>query len=529
MTLLAVIADPHYHDCGWVPKHSGLPGAIRTYAETIASTRVFNESAAAFRAALDRAVAEGARHVLLIGDLTDDGQVPNIAGAVALLAHYRKRHGLRVFATPGNHDFFAVAGRPQVKTFIATDGSPVVVDSSTTPEAATLGALPALQMMGRLGYQPETGDLHWESPFGRNPDWAARSYDVTSPDGGTCCRMIDASYLVEPVPDLWLLSIDANVCAPRNGATDLRDAAQFHDPTDTGWSGVLHHRAHVLSWMADVAQRAQVMGKRLIAFSHYPALDALGGASADEVALFGASGLARRAPGAEVAAAFAKTGVQVHFSGHLHVNDTAAYRGPEGAFLNLAVPSPVGFPAGMKLADVGVDQITIRTVSLADAPAHDVAFTAYRAEAICAGQSAPPASHAHDYGAFLNCHLAAVVQDRYIPREWPEDMADFVASRHVDDLLALIGVAGLDAPDIALAALVEDWYRLRKGGEAAAPFIAADRLAFYHKLCAQLPDGNGSDLAVRFITLLRIMRAYLARLPNGDFIIHLPDLRITPI
>ncbi|MCA9720445.1 MAG: hypothetical protein KC468_37630, partial [Myxococcales bacterium] len=99
MIRLAVIADPHHHDTGWVPVGTGLPGAIRSYADTAASTRVFNESGPAFRAALDRAVSEGARHLLLVGDLTDDGQTPNISSAIALLDEYRRRHGLRVFST----------------------------------------------------------------------------------------------------------------------------------------------------------------------------------------------------------------------------------------------------------------------------------------------------------------------------------------------------------------------------------------------------------------------------------------------
>ena len=526
MIQLAVIADPHFHDCGWIPRNSALPGAIRSYTETIDSTRVFNESGPAFRAALDMAVAQGARLAILIGDLTDDGQDPNIHGAMALLSDYRRRHGLRVFATPGNHDLFAIHGRPMIKTFIAADGQPVAVDSARSPDAATLGTLPALQKMARLGYQPHPDDLHWETPFGTDPDWHARSYDVISLDGGTSCAMIDASYLVEPVAGLWLLSIDANVCVPRNGATDFTDPAQFHDPTDGGWPAVLRHRAHLLPWMKDVAQRAQAAGKQLIAFSHYPALDPLGNASADEVALFGPTGLARRAPGDDVARAFAATGVGLHFSGHLHVNDTARYSGPEGRFLNIAVPSPVGYPPAMKMADIAPNTNPFRALSLAAAPAHDAAFVAYRSEAAHAGLPAPDATCASDYGGFMDAHLRAVVSRRYIPREWPADMAAFVATRRMADLLALIGVDG-QALDIALQAFAEDWYRLRKGGEAAIGYIPAERLAFYRQLCARLPVIEGTGLPARFVALLRILRAYLDRLPNADFLVQLPGLDIS--
>lgn len=529
MIRIAVIADPHVHDCGWVPEGSGLSGAIRSFAETAASTRVFNESVPAFRAALDRVAEAGVKIVLLVGDLTDDGQRPNIKAALSILAEYRARHGLRVLMTPGNHDFYALAGRPQDKTFLMPDGAPRMVRSAECPEAATLGTGEALGLLSGLGFQPEPSDLHWESPFGTDPDWAARSYAVASPDGKTSCRMIDSSYLVEPVDGLWVLAIDANVCAPRDGATDLDDPAAFHDPTDGGWPAVLRHRAHLFAWMTDVAARARAKGKRLVAFSHYPALDPLGGVSHEEVALFGATGLARRAPTPEAMAAFAATGIPLHFSGHLHVNDTARHAAAAGRFVNVAVPSPVGYGPGFKFVALHADRFEIRTVPLRLAPGHDGAFAAYRAEAERAGSAPPPASLAADHGEFLSRHLVDLVHRRYMPREWPRDMADFVQGASVADLLAGLGLPTDEAANFPLHELVEDWYRLRKAGELAEADIAPGRLAFYGRLCAAAPAAVEEGLARRFAILLRMMRAYLGRLPNRDFAVSLPDLAVTPL
>lgn len=528
MIRLAVIADPHLHDCGWIPSGSGLPGAVRSYSDTAVSTRVFNESEAAFRAALDRAVAEEARLVVLVGDLTDDGQGPNVEAALALLEDCRRRHGLRVFMTPGNHDFFGPAGRRQSKTFLAADGCRVTVSSDRSPDAATLAAADALGRMGRLGFRPDPEDLHWETPFGRDPDLAARSHEVRSPDGGTSCRMIDASYLVEPVAGLWILSLDANVCVPRNGTAGPVAEEDFHDPTDGGWTAAVRHRPHLLGWMADVARRARAQGKHLLAFSHYPLLDPLGGAAAAELALFGQTGLARRVPGPEVAEAVARTGVRLHFSGHLHVNDTARHVSPQGAFLNIAVPSPVGFPPAMKIVDLGAGQVRVRTLPLAGAPGHDRAFAAYRAEAARVGDGPPAASHAPDHGVFLDRHLSDLVAARYIRREWPADMAAFAEAGRMRDLLALTGIPAEPAPDIPLSLLAEDWYRLRKGGEAAARYIPAGRLVFYRRLTDHLPEAGGEGLAARFVAFLRILRAYLDRLPNGDFVIRCADLSLDP-
>ena len=526
MIRIAVIADPHVHDCNWRPAGSGLPSAIRSWGDTIASTRVFNESLPAFRAALTRAAEAGAKIVLLVGDLTDDGQAPNIDAALAVIAECRAQHGLRVLACPGNHDLFALQGRPQDKGFLGPGGQPLLLRSADCPEAATLGAGAALLRMQDLGYRPIAQDLHWESPFGTDPDWAARQYEVVSPEGRARCRMIDASYLIEPAPGLWVLSLDANVAVPRDGATDLADPASFVDPSGTGWTAVLQHRGHLLNWVADVVRRAQAQGKALVAFSHYPPLDVLAGSGAEELRIFGASGLARRIPPPEVAQAIAATGLRLHFSGHLHVNDTARHGGAGQGFFNIAVPAPVGFCPGLKIADLDGDLVTIRTLPLDSVPGHDAAFAAYRAEAAALGQPVPAAADAPDHAAFLDRHLVELVHRRYLPREWPADMAALVAGGRMADLLALLGLTLPGAPDMALTTLAEDWYRLRKGGALAHAHVAPARLAFYHRLTDALPERPGPGLPARLCILLRILRAYLDRAPSGDVTLDLAGLTL---
>ena len=57
---LAIIADPHLHDTTFDPRVDGS-GSYRTLAETVASTRVFNESVTAFRARSTTSWAAGSR------------------------------------------------------------------------------------------------------------------------------------------------------------------------------------------------------------------------------------------------------------------------------------------------------------------------------------------------------------------------------------------------------------------------------------------------------------------------------------
>ena len=75
---VAVIADAHFHDTA---ADFGFPGieidgqriTMRSWSETRDSTRVFNESADALYAALEEVRQRGIRHVVLLGDYTDDG------------------------------------------------------------------------------------------------------------------------------------------------------------------------------------------------------------------------------------------------------------------------------------------------------------------------------------------------------------------------------------------------------------------------------------------------------------------------
>jgi 3',5'-cyclic AMP phosphodiesterase CpdA len=533
MEPIAVIADPHYHDVDYRPGYGrGVGVAYRSLADTAASTRVFNESFVALPALLDDIVARGIRIVVLLGDLTDDGQASTMRAAVALLDGYRERHGLRFFATPGNHDLFAIHGRHQSKRFLNPDGSHTLVTSdpaaATGASAARLvdpemycgGYASALAALAKFGFFRQPEHLHWECPFGSDDTLGARSFEIRSADGNTVRRMIDASYLVEPVRDLWLLSIDANVFEPRDGDGDPAAEESYIDSTDAGWNAMLRHKPFVLDWMADVARRAGSLGKRLLAFSHYPALDPLGETHADERALFGMTGFVRRAPSLATARMLARTGIGVHFSGHLHVNATTAWRDADSFLVNVAVPSTVAFPAGYKIAAFEGDALAIRTVAIDDVAGHDGAFAAYLAEIGREGPTHGALAKASSLGDFLSRHVAELVAHRYLPREWPAEAAD-LATR-VD--LAVIGrMAGVPAEPLPFRAMIEDWYRLRKAGELALPLIPPQRLGLYLGLATGFaardwPDGSQEAWLAGFF---RMLRAYVERAPSLDFRIDL--------
>jgi 3',5'-cyclic AMP phosphodiesterase CpdA len=529
---VALIADPHYHDVDHRPGVGrGRGVAFRTLADTAESTRVFNESFAALPALLDDIAARGIRLVAVLGDLTDDGQAATMANAVALLARYRERHGLRFFACAGNHDLYAIDGRHQSKRFLDPDGGHTLVTSDpdatagastariVTPEMHCGGYESALTAMADLGFFRRPDHLHWESPFGENDALAARTFAIRSADGGTTRRMIDASYLVEPVPGLWLLSIDANVFEPKNGDRDPAAEASYIDSTDAGWNAVVRLKPFLLAWMADVSARARAEGKRLLTFSHYPCLDLLGATHADEVSLFGETGLVRRAPTAATARAVAATGVGVHFSGHLHVNDTTLWQDGGRHLVNVGVPSTVAFPPGYKIATFDGGALDIVTVPLDRAAGHDRAFAAYRAELARSGGGHGDLADARSLRDFLGGHVAALVADRYLPREWPAAMAAEARRLDIADLAARAGVGGIEP--LPVLALVEDWYRLRKGRDLAR--IPPARLATWRALAAAYGARAWAEGSVEawIAGFLRMLEGYLGGEPSHDFRIDL--------
>ena len=556
---IAILSDPHFHDITYRAGHTSPTAAIRTLGDTATSTRVFNESFHGLPALLDDIVRRGISLVIIAGDLTDDGQGSTTAAAVALLHDYSRRFGLRFLATPGNHDLYAMHGRHQSKRFLNEDGSHTLVTSDprephgasveriVTPEMYCGGYLAALNAMRDFGFFRRPGDLHWESPFGPSDDLTDRTFDIRSEDGGTVRSMIDASYLVEPLERLWVLSIDANVFEPKNGDLDPQAETSFIDSTDAGWNAMLRNKPFMLDWMTDVACRASALGKRLIAFSHYPAIDLLGATLADEIALFGETGFSRRAPQPIVMSAVAQTGIKVHFSGHLHVNDTARWSDGNDFLVNVAVPSIVAFPPAYKTVEFEDNDMLVQTVPLPDVLGFDTAFDLYRRELSLTGEVFDDVADAASHGDFLSRHLIEMVRHRYLPKEWPTDLAALVTTIDTDDLALLADASeDLHAKDVPawLASrklsgspghphsssvsffdLIVDWYRLRNGRDLARAAVGPARITLYRNLARAFSAGRWGDKSAqgRIARIFRMMMVYVDALPSRDFRIDLSN------
>lgn len=517
MPAVAVIADAHFHDIEGDYDFAGIRVGdrrltVRSWADTAGSTRVFNESFAALPAALDKIAAMGIRHVVLLGDYTDDGQRETTDSLVRLLQHHRSVNGLSFYATPGNHDVFGPRGKHRDTRYVDSSGGTTLVTSDADKAAADPGqpvvtpkmycdGMPAgLLAMREFGYFRQPGYLHWETPFGKSDDPDLRQHDFTSADGLIVRRQMDASYLVEPEDELWLLMIDANVFEPRNGKRDITRKNAFIDSSDAGWNALLRVKPYLIGWIADVTARARQHGKHLLAFSHYPAIDPFEDAMDSERTLFGNTSTARRTPHPLVAETLAKAGVTLHFSGHLHVEARSRLDFAGENLVNIAVPSLVAFPAGFVIVRTTDAAPVVESVSLGPEPLDADLLSLYRAENARSHLAPDPAMHAHDYGDFLYRHMGALVVQRYMPKEWPPEIAALAREMTLWDLALLMSGGnaqtteeratkfGIDAAQLRTAPMLDiviDWYCLRQSPTQAPDYIPPERLKFCRFLAGE--------------------------------------------
>src|SRR5690606_18165810 len=134
---------------------------------------------------------------------------------------------------------------------------------------------------------------------------------------------------------------------------------------------------------------------------------------------------------------------------------------------------------------------------------------------------------AESLGAFLGRHLAALAADRYLPREWPGEMAARARCLCLGELARVAGAA--DVTPLPFLTLVEDWYRLRKGRELALAVIPGDRLGRYRALAAAFaarrwPEGGTEAWIAGF---LRMLVSYMDGAPSGDFRVDLGTGEVT--
>jgi len=546
---IAFLADVHFQDIyadftntdyrGVYNQETGKYNTIRTMGAQLQSTRLFNENYFALYAALNEIVAENIKLVVLPGDFSDDGQPMNIKALRAILHEYEVAHGIQFLLTTGNHDPvrpFAIEGGKY--DFLGKDGGrqSVLSDSSLVKSIDLNENTPVItKSLQRWGYKDITAELadfgfyprkeysYWETPFS---SYTFKTYDFyqAQQDAVLQKRMYetdsssislpDMSYLVEPIHDVWFLAIDANVYIPKpNTSRNSLQASDFSGAS-IGYNNVLTHKKHLIDWVKKVAFEAQENDKTLIAFSHYPLVDFTDGTAKEFKTFFGSDKMqSYRIPEDEVAEIFANAGIQLHFGGHMHMNDTGVYTSKKGNTLfNIQVPSLAGYiPAYKVLTLNSTNKVQIETKIVADMSDFNSLFSLYEREYqyLKSQQKTEiwnkEILNSKTYLEFSKSHFKELVLNRLVPADWPGDFLEQIALKRgstllfhnqtvdsvaIEESLAEVNLKSDDFKKWTGLDMIFDFHQIYIADELGKAEISKDRLSQYLFLCEQWKNSN---------------------------------------
>lgn len=555
---IAFLADVHFQDLYGDFADTDFRGVenpgtkkntvLRTMDAQLHSTRIFNENYFAFIAALDDIVKRDIKIVALPGDYTDDGQDYNLRGLKKILDNYQNKYGMRFFITTGNHDpvspFLKDGGKSD---FLGENGSPVNIYSDNnlvknrdqqtfiTKDIAMSGYLEILNHLQQFGFYPSEKDFFWQTPFDtvsyqkysfknavKTSAYSNRMYEVSP--GFT---VPDLTYVVEPVPGIWLLAIDGNTYIPKNTGGNPLDPDNFHG-SSVGYNNVLSNKKHLITWVKHIADEAEKNQKVLIAFTHYPMMDYNDGASEDIKNLLGENKWQLdRMPNDQVAEVFANSGLKLHFAGHMHINDTGVKRFENGKMLvNIQVPSLAAYLPGYKILTVNSStEFDVETVSITDVPRFNELFPLYHKEyEALKSQNTKNIWNidilkTKDYHGFTLFHLRELVRLRFVPSDWPKDFIEKAKKLSGEDLLLLsqskdgTEKKSLNYNSWNFEDALLNLYQLQSADELAKKDISEKRLAQFRILHQNFENLITDDA---FLKQMKIFFRVLNKLASGD-------------
>lgn len=531
---IAFISDPHVEDV------VGHPELLRSLDAQVQSTRLFNENIFAFRAALEDVARRGIQLVVLCGDVTDDGQLLNQEAARRMLSDYEQRYGMSFFVTPGNHDPASPFGKHSIRRdFLAADGSEhtIVSDSSlyvegtdVLPQLFSVGHKEMIECYADFGYMPKEGYIYWTTPFShyRYEDY---SFDRACSESALDRRMFsyadgikthDTSYLVEPIPGIWLLSIDSGVYLPDGTSGKFMNSG-------VGYNNTLQHKPYLIPWIKRVYAEAERLGKHVIAFSHFPLLDCNDGASEVLGRSWGKNKFdIERMPSDEVKNAMMDAGVGLHFAGHMHIKEVEKMERDGKCMYNVQIPSLItAIPAYHILSVKDDGKAHLETVLVDKVDGFDTFFDMYRKEyeyEKSIGKQpiwSIEALDAKDYAEFCDWMFRDLVRTRFSVRDLPPILQEQMLPLDGIQLLkrvnpkakSVIGMKEWTGADMLL-----DFYRLHYSGSLALRYITTQRLKQYDMLFKAIEKSREES---EFITQMRdfafAFKCFLNDVDEEDF------------
>ena len=578
---IAFIADVHLQDIfanfednnykGIKNPVTGDYANIRTMNAQLHSTRIFNENYFAFIEALNDISKRGIKQVVLPGDFSDDGQPVHVRGLRNILDRYAKENGMSFYVTTGNHDAVKPFSQEAIKTdFLGKDGKEQIISSSAmtlkndenalqpiiTTDIKNWGYKETMQEMAAFGFFPQKKYLYWETPFS-NYNYENYSLEKALTESvlekriytikNTNLSLPDASYVVEPIKGIWLLAIDANVYVPNKKLSGLPDNPNDFSGASIGYNNMLLYKSHLIDWVKKVAEEARKRGKTLIAFSHYPMVDFNDDASPELKQLFGADKMQlSRVPTEEIAQTFADAGIQIHFGGHMHINDTGVRTTAKGNTLfNIQTPSLAAYMPAYKVLTIhsGSD-FEVETVVVGTVPKFNSLFPFYEEEYAHLQKVKSPTIwnkeilKAKDYKEFTEWHLKELVRLRFLPEDFPASFLNSILNLsgkdlsyinkdtlEIDNELKSNGLTREDLNSWTGFDMIFDFYRLKNADELAIPEIGRGRLKQYEIVCKALEKSDNDQ----FVLWAKIFLKTIKGEPADHFRIDLKTNKIDRI
>lgn len=309
-TRFAVFSDPHFYD-------PSLGTSGEAFDEYLANDRkLLAESSELVDAAIEAILAESPEFLIIPGDLTKDGEASGHRSLAQRLDRLEAA-GIEVFVVPGNHDILS--------------GDALRFDGADTEQVPTVNAAEFAAIYGQFGY---------DQALERDP--------------------ASLSYLIEPVPGLWLLAIDS--CRYRENRLDSHPI--------TG--GRLYPES--IPWLESVLARSVEENKAVMAFMHHGVVEHWPG-QADYHSEYVIEGYP------QVARFLAEHKVRLVFTGHYHTQDVALERFDgrnEAPFIyDVATGSLVTFPTPYRMATVTDNNLRLESRYIGGIDSFDGDFDAY--------------------------------------------------------------------------------------------------------------------------------------------------------
>ncbi|ALJ06672.1 metallophosphatase [Pseudalgibacter alginicilyticus] len=475
---IAFIADIHFQDIYGKFSDTDYQGVfnnktnkftlLRTMDAQLHSTRIFNENYFALFAALDDMAAKGIKFVALPGDFTDDGQTIHLRGLQQILQTYSSTYDMQFFITTGNHDPVGPFAQESGKSdFMGINGQAQGIYSNSKSSNKNDNKLPNIisEDIKKLGYKgifshlkpygfsPQKNYLFWATPFSNykadnytydkalaNAPLEKRMYDIVP--GYT---IPDASYVVEPTPNVWLLAIDANVYIPKRTTNGNPLNPKNYGSASIGYNNVVTHKKHLLTWIETIANEAKRLNKTLIAFSHYPIIDFNDDASETLKSFFnGNKWQLERVPNEMVAKLLSEAGITVHVGGHMHINDTGIRTfSNEKSIVNIQTPSIAAYIPGYKILKIKPNStIEVNTITINKIPNFNELFPLYEQEYTFLKENKLPVWNydilkTNSYKDFTIFHLKELVRLRFLKDDWDSNFKNFMLNISAEELLLL--------------------------------------------------------------------------------------------